>query len=505
MLPPEERLVGAQLHRYLRDQLYWVLHAPRQTGKTTFLQSWMREINQGKEFVAIYVSVEDCQRITDVEEAMRIIDFNIKAAFYDAGFKEKIQNTTDDKLIIVADTLREMAKEVAPRKLTVLFDEVDVLEGNPLIRFLRLLRGGFATRDTGIFPVSIALVGMRDLKDYITQAKDGVAPNPGSPFNIKADSAVLSNFTQEDIAHLFAQRTAETGQHITDEALEYIWQQSNGQPWLVNNLFMRATMHILDNEDYQTVTLEHIKEARQQMIYARETHLDSLQVRLRDSKIKHVIQTILTGETDPDMGRMNPNVEFAVDLGLIRWESESGWIISNPIYEEILVRYLNSGYHDNTPPPSTWKWQKEDGSLDMDSLLKEFQRFWRKNADIWEEKSDYTEAFPHLLLMAFLQRIMNGTGDIDREVAAGSGRMDLYIKHKEYRCIIEVKIRHYYESYESVLEEGLEQIKKYRDTIDKTIPAYLIIFDRRQIEKRATWDERITWKEMPDGITIVGG
>jgi predicted AAA+ superfamily ATPase len=47
MLPPEERLVGAQLHRYIRNKLYWVLHAPRQTGKTTFLKSWMREINSG--------------------------------------------------------------------------------------------------------------------------------------------------------------------------------------------------------------------------------------------------------------------------------------------------------------------------------------------------------------------------------------------------------------------------------------------------------------------------
>ncbi|MDR0714430.1 MAG: ATP-binding protein, partial [Bacteroidales bacterium] len=58
MLPPEDRLVGAQLNRYIKNKLYWVLHAPRQTGKTTFLQSWAREINAGVEAVACYVSVE---------------------------------------------------------------------------------------------------------------------------------------------------------------------------------------------------------------------------------------------------------------------------------------------------------------------------------------------------------------------------------------------------------------------------------------------------------------
>ncbi|MDR2679329.1 MAG: hypothetical protein LBC47_00810 [Tannerella sp.] len=70
MLPPEDRLVGAQLHRYIKDQLYWVLHAPRQTGKTTFLQSWAREINADGKVVACYVSVEDCQGVTEREEAM---------------------------------------------------------------------------------------------------------------------------------------------------------------------------------------------------------------------------------------------------------------------------------------------------------------------------------------------------------------------------------------------------------------------------------------------------
>jgi len=79
MLPPEDRLVGAQLHRYIRDKLYWVLHAPRQTGKTTFLQSWMREINAGDEAVACYVSVEHCQGIGDADRAM--------PAIYDAIIK----------------------------------------------------------------------------------------------------------------------------------------------------------------------------------------------------------------------------------------------------------------------------------------------------------------------------------------------------------------------------------------------------------------------------------
>ena len=167
------------------------------------------------------------------------------------------------------------SQAVVPKPLIILFDEVDVLEGNAMISFLRQLRDGFTGRGIGRFPVSIALVGMRDLKDYITAYKDGVGPNPGSPFNIKEDSAFLSNFQREEIARLFAQRIAKNGQQITREALDYVFEQSNGQPWIVNSLFKRTIFRILDADSVETVELKHVEEAREQMIMARETHLEA--------------------------------------------------------------------------------------------------------------------------------------------------------------------------------------------------------------------------------------
>jgi ASC-1-like (ASCH) protein len=154
-------------------------------------------------------------------------------------------------------------------------------------------------------------------------------------------------------------------------------------------------------------------------------------------------------------------------------------------------------------PKPTFRWQKEDGSLDMDSLLKEFQKFWRKHSEVWESKSDYTEAFPHLLLMAFLQRITNGEGRIDREYAAGRGRMDLFIEYASKAYIIEVKLVRDYDTLESVKEEGAEQILSYRDKFDKSIPCYLVIFDRRSEDKKLPWEQRITW-DVEGEVTLVG-
>ena len=502
MLPPEDRLVGAQLHRYIKDRLYWVLHAPRQTGKTTFLQSWMREINEGSEAVACYVSVERCQGITDIERAMPAISNSVRdhAWLYDLPVPE-LDNV--DPAGMLFNALANWSRIVSPKPLVVLFDEVDVLEGDAMIAFLRQLRNGFAGRGVGKFPVSIVLVGMRDLKDYITALKGGVAPNPGSPFNIKEDSASLSNFQKENIAHLFAQRTAENGQQITPEALDYVYEQSNGQPWIVNSLFKRATLQILDEESSETVELKHIAQACEKMIDARETHLDALGERLRDPRIRRVVEPIITGEMHPGLGRSNPDVMLAIDLGLVRWTSETGLTISNPVYADILTRHLNSGYHDILPPPTSWQWQKPDGSMDMDKLLKEFQKFWRRHSDIWEEKADYTEAFPHLLLTAFLQRVINGGGTIEREYAAGRGRTDLMVSYKGELYAFEIKLVRQYDTRQSVREEGLEQIRRYRDKLAPGAPAYLMIFDRRPQTKEKSWDERISWEQDGD-VTILG-
>jgi hypothetical protein len=389
---------------------------------------------------------------------------------------------------------------VAPKPLVVLFDEVDVLQGGALISFLRQLRDGFAERGVGKFPVSIALVGMRDLKDYSAAAKGGVPVNPGSPFNIKEDSALVSNFTKEDVARLFAQRTAETGQGIETDALDYVWEQTRGQPWIVNNLFMRATMQILRDDDYRTLTLAHIEQARQQMILARETHLDSLVYRLEDRSVRKVMETLMSGEPDLKLAESD-GFRLCLDLGLV--VKERGALqVANPIYREALARQMSYG-QQMAIPNTDFRWQKPDGGLDMDALLKEFQKFWRRNSEVWEQRSDYTEAFPHLLLQAFLQRVLNGGGRIEREYAAGRGRMDLYVEYAGRGFIIEIKLIHAYDDPAIVLEEGLEQIVRYRDKMGGTAPSYLVIFDRRDPAKKAPWSERISWTQT-DGITVVG-
>ena len=151
MLPPEDRLVGAQLHRYIKDKLYWVLHAPRQTGKTTFLQSLMREINAGDEAVACYVSVESCHGVSEIENAIPSICGTIRG--FAQSFNLPVPPMPKDipPNIMLSNILSDWAKMTTPKPLMVLFDETDVLQDAALISFLRQLREGFSRRGIGIF------------------------------------------------------------------------------------------------------------------------------------------------------------------------------------------------------------------------------------------------------------------------------------------------------------------------------------------------------------------
>jgi hypothetical protein len=468
----------------------------------------MREINAAPEAAAggaaaCYVSVENCQVAAEPEKAMPAVCNAIRQFAGRAGLAVPDAGITDPRSM-VGGILNNWASLIAPKALIVLFDEVDVLQGEALPAFLRQLRGGFADRGVGRFPVSIALVGMRDLKDYIAAAKDSRPVNPGSPFNIKEDSATLSNFQKEDIARLFAQRTAETGQRITAEALDYVFEQSRGQPWIVNSLFMRATMRILDEGSTETVTIGHIREAREQMILARETHLDALAYRLEDPAIRSVMEALMTGEPDPRLAESEA-FRLCLDLGLVAIEGGTP-VVANPMYREALARQMTYGTQLAIPPPE-WRWEKEDGTLDMDALLREFQVFWRSNSEAWEGMTNYPEAFPHVLLQAFLQRVTNGEGRIEREYSAGRGRMDLAVEYHGNWDIIEIKLLRAGKSPDALVEEGKKQILRYRERFSppsaggKPVACYLLIFDRRP--DKGNWEERLFWRKEGD-VTVAG-
>lgn len=87
---------------------------------------------------------------------------------------------------------------------------------------------------------TVLLCGVRDVRDYRIHNGDNQVITGGSAFNIKSKSLRLGNFSHDHVAALYAQHTEETGQAFENGVIDYVFEQTNGQPWLVNALANEA-------------------------------------------------------------------------------------------------------------------------------------------------------------------------------------------------------------------------------------------------------------------------
>jgi hypothetical protein len=381
-------------------------------------------------------------------------------------------------------------------KPTVLFlDEVDALVGDTLISLLRQLRAGYTERPER-FPQSIILCGVRDVRDYRIRQGDGEIITGGSAFNIKAKSLCMGNFLPEETKALWLQHTEETGQVFDEDIFPELWEDTYGQPWLVNALGQEITWELRANRDRnRRITLSDYKEAREELIQSRATHLDQLTDKLQEPRVRHAIEAILNGESDNIGDISTDDQQYVEDLGLIR--TRPSIRISNRIYSEIIPRELTWVAQTRIPNQEQAWYITPEHRLDTQKLLAAFQQFFREHADAWSEGFSYKEAAPQLLMQAFLQRIVNGGGYINREYGLGRKRTDLFLEwpldEKQgihgplQRIVIEIKLRQ--GALDTVIAQGLEQTADYtlRAGADE---AHLVIIDR---DPAKTWDERI-WR-----------
>lgn len=487
----------------IQQQRYFVLHAPRQTGKTSCMLALRDYLNQTGDYIAIYANIEGGQASrNDVQSVVKstvdIITREVVLTLNDEKFEQVRDSVqTEGRDSMLSTFLTKLSRSL-PKPLVLIIDEIDALVGDSLVSVLRQIRSGYANRPKA-FPQTVILCGVRDVRDYRIVLSNQDIVTGGSAFNIKAMSLRLGNFSKEEIRELYMQHTRETGQQFDEACFPMVWTATEGQPWLVNALALEVTWNMKENRDRSIViTPEMMYRAQERIIYRRDTHIDILIDKLKEPRVKRVIEPILANEEEPDEKKMSDeDIMYVKDMGLVNKERGKPLRISNAIYREIIPRELTASTQQQLLQQPQW-YQNADGSINMEKLLLDFQQFFRQNADSWIQKFDYAEAGPQLLLQAFLQRIVNGGGYIDREYGLGRKRTDLLIRKPltdgyggpVQRIVLELKIKR--GALDTIIEKGLEQTTEYMDIVGSVDEGHLIIFDR---EGTKSWDERI-WHEQ---------
>jgi AAA-like domain len=504
-IPPLERFNLSEILSLIDQEKYFVLHAPRQTGKTSCLLALMDYLNRQGRYECLYVNVEIAQSAREnVHRGIKGIlgEISERARIYLQN--DRIQRIWPEILSvsgeeIALNTVLTRWAEESPKPIVLLMDEIDALIGDTLISVLRQLRAGYDKRPLH-FPQSIILCGVRDVRDYrIHSDKEKTIITGGSAFNIKAESLRLGDFTQTEMGILYQQHTEETGQIFLPETLALAWEYTNGQPWIVNALGYETCFRLPEGKLPTKVTPEMLSQAKENLIIRRETHLDQLADKLKEGRVQRVIGPVLAGFAEPEKIPVD-DLNYVSDLGLIRIDGQIR--IANAIYREIIPRELNYSTQVTISHEPSW-YIREDGMLNMKKLLSAFQDFFQEHSEHWIERFDYKEAGPQLLIQAFLQRIVNGGGRIEREYGLGRMRTDLLViwpvkeqnmddrlqmtegigyqsssncyPVKIQRVVIELKIL--YKSMAKTIDAGLKQTWEYMDRC-RADEGHLVIFDR---------------------------
>ena len=499
MLPASARL--PELRRLIDQKLYFVIHAPRQVGKTTMMLQLAQELTRAGRYTALLVSMEVGAAFNDdIEKAERAMLGAWRGnaeAWLPAELQPPAWPPAEAGQSIF--TALKIWAQASARPLVVFLDEIDALENGALISVLRQLRNGYVNRPQG-FPWSLGLIGMRDVRDYKVKSGGSERLNTASPFNIKARSLTLSNFTAEEVATLYRQHTSETGQAFTDEAIARAYHLTQGQPYLANAL-AKVAVEELQPDLAQPITINDIERSKDILIERQETHLDSLVERLREPRIRLIIEPILAGKSLTDLP--TDDLRFVLDLGLVRQTTSGGVVIANPIYREV-IPYMLSYVTRATLPQIAPTWLNADGTLNPTKLLEAFLAFWRQHGQPLLKSVHYHEIAPHIVLMAFLHRVVNGGGSLEREYAIGTRRMDVCLRYGDVTMGMELKV--WRDGERDPLNDGLAQLDQYLNGLGLET-GWLVIFDQRSglpdISERTTTETATS----PAGraITVIRG
>ena len=201
MLPPLARL--PTVPRLVDEKAYFVLHAPRQTGKTTTMIALAQELTVTGHYAAALRHHEVGAIFPDdpgAAELAILSDWRAWAAHTLPTVLQPPPWPATDPGGRIGAALGAWVRAI-PRPLVIFLDEIDALQDDALIAVLRQLRAGYPRRP-GAFPWSLALVGLRDVRDYQVAAGGGSRLGTASPFNIKIESLTLRDFTAIEVATL---------------------------------------------------------------------------------------------------------------------------------------------------------------------------------------------------------------------------------------------------------------------------------------------------------------
>jgi len=466
---------------------YFSIFAPRQSGKTTFFEGFCHELEKDTSYVAILLSFQryknlDKQRFYQLIQKdlynqlmNRLNAVNCRKLGAISAYLDS-HSLTDH--ISFSELFEELNQIVEFKKIVIFIDEFDGIPIDELENFLTTLRELYQRykKQTDKALYSVGLVGIRNITKLIV---GGV-----SPFNI-ADQVKLPPFILKNVRDLYSQYTEETNQPFTEDAVKKVFDETAGQPWLVNRLGTILTVNIKP-ETADPITAEDVEKAIDILLYEENSHFDNITEKAKQYKETFIDIVFNSVEYIPG----DDEQYLLLTHGLIKAKGKDVRV-SNPIYQKRFTRtfFRESGAIVDV---SVKGYFRPDGLLNMEAILSDFEEYIMQigvNA-FYASQKPYEKTGQFLLTAWLYQFVEGGKGDLRLEAPSGLGRMDILLIYHGHKYIIETKINR--SSLDKTVEKAINQLcGKYLLT-EQVDEGYVVVFDlKTMVGKVSTPQKRL--------------
>jgi len=451
---------------------YFSIFAPRQSGKTTFFEGFCHELEKETTYMAILLSFQDYKNLNS-QRFYQLIQKDLyrqlvnRLADVDCPRLDAVRAYLDTHNIFDHTCFRELFEElnrmIKLKKIVIFIDEFDGIPIDELENFLTTLRELYQRykKRTDKALYSVGLVGIRNITKLIV---GGV-----SPFNI-ADQVKLPPFTLKNVRDLYAQYTKETNQPFTEDAVKKVFNETAGQPWLVNRIGTILTINIKP-ETTAPITEEDVEKAIDILLYEENSHFDNITEKAKQYK-ETFINIVFDGvEYIPG----DDEQSLLLTHGLIKAEGKN-IKVSNPIYKK---RFTKTFFRESGAivDVSVKGYFRPDGLLNMGAVLSDFEEYIIQIgvSAFYKSQKPY-ERTGQFLLTAWLYQFVEGKkGELRYEVPSGLGRMDILLIYRGHKYIIETKINRSHGN--RALNKAIDQLcNKYLLT-ERANEGYVVVFD----------------------------
>ena len=463
--------------RLVKDERYFTIWAPRQTGKSTYFRFLAVEL-QKEGYKVAYVNFENFRHQSQKDFLTRL-----------CNALEEQWGMSFDRTSLA--TLFEQIEDNKTEKAVLIIDEVEGINAEYFGDFLHSIRNAYHSR-TNCMLKSVILVGVNNIV--------GVIQDNASPFNI-SDNLNVPYFTNEETQELLGQHEQETGQLFDPSVKAKISEITANQPGLVNGFAWKLVEDhpdkpIIDYADYLDVENWYLR---------RSLDKNVANIINKGTKHKRFLEKLLFTDTKIPFQIYQENIKELYVNGIITYDKDDNVIFKVPLYQKCLhaafYPYLNGESDRIQGNIESNKYFDASNILNLDKVIEEYKAYAQRRGFHYfreqDENGNYISIQEAALVYSFetfinaFLGVVGGHTYLEAHVALG--RTDILINVRGHEQVVEAKV------YKNITQfnDGKAQLAYYLQHLGLKI-GYYLVFANTEV----THPEVLEADELIEGIRI---